>query len=86
MNEFYEGKIVFLYGLGYLAKVVLEKLVRALPTVKRVYVPFCVKEVSPIDELLNSHAFNQLHKQNPEWKEDIKRIIIPIEVDWVYSP
>jgi hypothetical protein len=83
MNGFYEGKTILLYGLGYLGKVVLEKLIRALSNVRRVYIPFCVGEVSPIDELLNSHVFNQLHTQNPEWKEDIKRILIPVEIDWV---
>jgi thioester reductase-like protein len=38
-KEFYKGKAVLLSGVtGFLGKVILEKMLRSLPTIRKIYV------------------------------------------------
>lgn len=88
MREFYEGRSVLLAGgTGFVGKTVLEKLVRSLSNVKRIYLALSPANSSVTkefeDEILASHVFDYLRGQNPNWLEDIKRIVVPIELDLV---
>jgi fatty acyl-CoA reductase len=51
IGDFYEGKTLLLTGTtGFLGKVILEKFLRALPQVKRIYVLIRSKKGSSVEE------------------------------------
>ncbi|KAL6070816.1 Dihydroxyacetone phosphate acyltransferase [Balamuthia mandrillaris] len=57
VDRFFEGKNVFLTGCtGFLGKIVLEKLVRALPGIKRVFVLIRPKKDSTPEQRLHSEV------------------------------
>mgnify|MGYP000321007803 FL=1 len=51
MHEFYAGKTIFLTGTtGFVGKVVLEKLLRTLPTFKRLFIMVRAKKNLSVQE------------------------------------
>jgi alcohol-forming fatty acyl-CoA reductase len=73
--EFYRGKSIFLTGTtGFVGKVVLEKLLRAIPEFKTIYVMVRPKKSSTIQErlereILSSEIFSTIAKENPNLQQ-----------------
>lgn len=67
--QFYEGKTVLLTGItGFLGKVILEKFLRSLPMIKRIYVMIRSKKGSSVEErfkkvIHDSEIFERLRKE-----------------------
>lgn len=58
LKEYYEGKTILLTGAtGFLGKVVLEKICRSLPIVKRIYVAVKPNKVSSREIIAASFHF-----------------------------
>ncbi len=55
MHQYYQGKTVFLTGAtGFLGKAILEKLLRSIPSIARIYVLIRPKkDLVPQDRLKN---------------------------------
>jgi len=68
INEFYNGKNVLITGTtGFLGKVILEKFLRCVPSLNKIFILIRVKkEENPFDrfskELINSPIFERLRK------------------------
>jgi thioester reductase-like protein len=68
INEFYNGKNVLITGTtGFLGKVILEKFLRCVPSLNKIFILIRVKkEENPVDrfskELINSPIFERLRK------------------------
>jgi thioester reductase-like protein len=66
VKEFYNGKTIFITGCtGFLGKVILEKLLRSLSDINRIFVMVRPKRrVDPMDrikqEILTSYCFKKL--------------------------
>lgn len=53
MNDFYNGRTIFITGAtGFMGKVLLEKILRCLPSVERIYVLCRAKRGSSPEERL----------------------------------
>ena len=89
IRKFYEGKTLFLTGAtGFLAKVILEKLLRDLPGIKKIYVIIRPKAgKTPMErfksDILNSKAFDRSRKEVPNWLEHVMKVVVPVEGDLV---
>jgi len=58
IKQFYTDKTIFLSGTtGFLGKVVLEKLLRSTPGLKRVYVMVRAKKTVTIQQRLENEIF-----------------------------
>lgn len=80
--NFYKDKTVFITGVtGFMGKVLLEKLIRSCPDIRRVYTLVRPKKgQSPeerIDALINSQLYSKVRALMP----DLKQRIIPIVGD-----
>lgn len=54
INDWLDGKNIFITGVtGFLGKVLLEKLIRCVPTINRIYVLIRSKKEKSIEERLN---------------------------------
>jgi fatty acyl-CoA reductase len=68
IKEFYKGKTILLTGCtGFLGKVILEKLLRSCPDIKKIYIMSRAKRnMEPLERLkqqiLASECFNTLVK------------------------
>ncbi len=89
IKKFYEGKTLFLTGTtGYLAKVLLEKLLRTIPSIRRIYVLIRPKAgKSPMErfqsDILNSKVFDRARKEVSNWDEYVRNVVVPVEGDLV---
>jgi fatty acyl-CoA reductase len=80
--QFYANREIFVTGFsGFVGKVLIEKLLRACPDVKAIYVLLRAKKGQSIDErmkdITEQVVFDVLRQQNPNFTEKI----IPIEGD-----
>lgn len=75
IKQFYEGKTIFLTGTtGFVGKVVLEKFIRSLPNVKKLFLMVRAKKnISVRDRfeksILSSEIFAPLFREKPELRE-----------------
>ena len=59
IREFYKDKTIFLSGTtGFVGKVVLEKIMRSLPEIKRIYVMVRTKKSVTIQERLEKEILS----------------------------
>lgn len=71
IKEFYAGKTIFLTGTtGFVGKVVLEKLIRCLPDIKKIFVMVRAKKNVTVRErfeksILSSEIFTPLFRERP---------------------
>ena len=69
IKEYYAGKTILLSGTtGFIGKVVLEKLLRSLPTIKRVYIMVRAKKSMTVEDrmmqtIFTSEIFTRLWKE-----------------------
>jgi len=90
IRKFYEGKTLLLTGTtGFLAKVILEKLLRSIPEIRRIYILIRPKlGKTPLErfktDILESKAFDRLKKERPDWEEYVHKIVVPIDGDLVF--
>lgn len=84
VRGFYAGKNVLLSGCtGFVGKVILEKLFRTCPDVKKLYIMIRPKRNKlPIDrvksEILNSYNFSVVKKMHKDFYAWAESKIIPI--------
>jgi thioester reductase-like protein len=89
IREFFTGKTIFLSGTtGFVGKVILEKIMRSLPEIKRIYVMVRPKKSVTIQErlekeILSSEIFNFHFSKNPEMRQQILQKIKPIAGDLI---
>jgi len=86
IENFYKGKTLFITGTtGFVGKVLLEKILRSLSEIKRVYIMVRAKKgVTPMQrlvEIFSSELFTTLFQKNPEMKEGWKTKVAPIVGD-----
>lgn len=59
LKDFYAGQTVFLTGTtGFIGKVLLEKLLRSLPQIKRIYIMVRSKKLMTVQERMMSTIFS----------------------------
>lgn len=87
VDSFYEGKQVLITGCtGFVGKVILEKILFALPQVLRVYVFVRTKKGSSIQErfqkeILDSACFDRLRSSGIDFDLWVKEKVIPVGGD-----
>lgn len=82
ISEFYAEKTIFVTGAtGFLGKIVVEKLLRACPLVKKIYLLTRsrrgVKPQQRIDDLLQSILFDKVREMGGDWRSKI----VPVKGD-----
>ena len=89
IKDFYKGKTILLSGTtGFVGKVILEKILRSLTDVKRIYVMVRPKKTVTIaqrlqSEILSSEIFSFCCASNPDFKELALQKIKPIAGDLI---
>ena len=92
IKRFYEGKTILLTGTtGFLAKVILEKFLRTIPGIKRIYILIRPKAgKSPVErfqsDILDTKLFDKLKEMIPNWETFVHNMVTPIEGDLVILP
>lgn len=76
IQTFYTGKVIFLTGFtGFLGKTIVEKLLRACPDLKMIYVLVRQKRGKQVQErvnqLLEDPLFDKLREIYPKFKQKI---------------
>ncbi|KAJ0182894.1 hypothetical protein K1T71_000870 [Dendrolimus kikuchii] len=79
IKEFYAGKSIFMTGsTGFMGKVLVEKLLRCCPDLKKIYMLMRPKKGHSIkerlDEFLHLRLFDRLQKENPKIFEKLQVI------------
>ncbi|XP_017770686.1 PREDICTED: uncharacterized protein LOC108558317 [Nicrophorus vespilloides] len=79
LQQFYAGKTIFLTGAsGFLGKILLEKLLRTCPDVKKIYILVRTKKgkdpKTRFDDIFSGVVFQALNEANPEYKEKVSLI------------
>ena len=74
--EFYAGKSIFITGgTGFLGKVLVEKLLRSCPDVKKIYLLVRPKgdvgSQERVENILDSELFSRVREVHPEYKDVI---------------
>lgn len=89
IKQFYAGKTIFLTGTtGFVGKVVLEKLIRSLPEIKKIFVMVRAKKNVSVRErfekaILSSEIFRPLFRDRPALREELKTKIVPVAGDLI---
>ena len=82
--EFYRDKTIFVTGCtGFVGKVVLEKLLRSIPLVRKIYVMVRAKkgmsDKQRIAEIFKAELFERFFQENPhmrtEWPSKVQAIV-----------
>lgn len=87
VKSYYTDKTILITGCtGYLAKIVLEKIIRTCSDFKKIYVLMRVKQGVTLEarlqnEILSSHIFTLLYEKRPELKAVVKERVIAIQGD-----
>ena len=88
-KEFYKGKAVLLTGVtGFLGKVILEKMLRSLPTIRVIYVMIRPRANQSIKDRLwsqvfTSEIFNTVFSENPDLRKNLSDKVVPIAGDLI---
>ncbi|KAI8433261.1 hypothetical protein MSG28_015332 [Choristoneura fumiferana] len=77
--EYYANKIIFITGAtGFMGKVLVEKLLRCCPGIKRIYLLMRSKKGLSITErladFLKSQVFSNLHENDPKCFEKLRLV------------
>lgn len=87
VKSYYTNKSILITGCtGYLAKIVLEKIVRSCSDFRKIYVLMRVKQGVTLEarlqnEVLSSHIFEVLYEKRPELRAVVKERVIAIQGD-----
>jgi len=85
--DYYQGKNVLITGTtGFLGKIVLEKMLRTIPGISKIFVLIRKKRGSPTlerfkKEVIGSPCFDRVKKERKDFDEYINKNLIPIEGD-----
>ena len=88
-KDFYAGKTILLTGCtGFLGKVVLEKCLRSLPMIKKIYIMVRPKRNQTIQEriettIFSSEIFSRVFSENPGLRERLSEVVIPFAGDLI---
>ena len=91
VKEFYRGKTVLVTGSsGFVGKVLLEKIVRSLPDIKRIYLMIRPKPNMTLmqrvhHQIFSTQLFAPLFRDRPDFNDWINEKIIPIQGDLVLN-
>lgn len=89
IKEFYDGKTIFLTGTtGFVGKVVLEKILRSLPNIKKLFVMVRDKKGMSVRQrfdngILSSEIFREHFKRDPNFQQTIHDKVIPVAGDLI---
>ena len=89
IKEFYAGKTIFLTGTtGFVGKVVLEKMLRSLPDIKKIFIMVRGKKNISVRErfereILSSEIFQAHFEKDPNFSETLRYKIIPVAGDLI---
>jgi fatty acyl-CoA reductase len=78
VKSYYTDKSILITGCtGYLAKIILEKIVRSCSDFRKIYVLMRVKQGVTLEarlqnEVLSSHIFSILYDKRPELRAVVK--------------
>lgn len=87
VKSYYSNKSILITGCtGYLAKIILEKIIRTCSDFKKIYVLMRVKQGVALkdrmnNEILNSEIFNILYKSRPELRKVVMERIVAVQGD-----
>lgn len=87
VKSFYSNKTILITGCtGYLAKIILEKIIRSCSDFKKIYVLMRSKQGISIqerlqNEVLSSHMFTLLYEKRPELEAVVKTRLIAVQGD-----
>lgn len=89
MREFFNDKVILMTGVtGFVGKVLIEKLLREVPRIGKIYLlirhkPKFSLQDRMMKEIFGSELFKPLFKERPEILRVIKERIIPVKGDLV---
>jgi thioester reductase-like protein len=89
VRDFYRGKTVLVTGTtGFVGKVLLEKMIRAFPDIKRIYLmirprPNLTLAQRVHESIFSTQLFEPLYNERKDLDAWIKEKVIPIEGDLV---
>ncbi|XP_073965099.1 putative fatty acyl-CoA reductase CG5065 isoform X1 [Choristoneura fumiferana] len=77
--EYYANKTIFITGAtGFMGKVLVEKLLRCCPGIKRIYLLMRSKKglsiTERLEDFLKSQVFSNLHENNPKCFEKLRLV------------
>jgi alcohol-forming fatty acyl-CoA reductase len=87
-QEFFYGKTLLITGCtGFLGKVILEKVLRCLPNVRRIYVMVRPRKgqeiVKRVMSIFEAPVFERLFSENPGLKNRLNEVVFPIAGDLI---
>lgn len=91
IKEFYRDKTVLITGTtGFVGKTLLEKMIRAFPDIKRIYLLIRPRKNMTLakrvqQQIFSTHLFEPLFLDRPDFPKWIKEKVIPIEGDLVLN-
>lgn len=91
VREFYRGKTVLISGAtGFVGKILLEKILRSCPEIKRVYLMIRPRPNMTLmqrvqEQIFSTKLFEPLYKKRPDFQAFLDEKVIPIEGDLVLS-
>ena len=89
IKEYYAGKTIFLTGTtGFVGKVVLEKILRSLPMVKKIFIMVRGKRGITVRErfereILSSEIFVHHFEKDPNLFETLRTKVVPVAGDLI---
>ena len=89
IREFYRDKTVFLTGTtGFVGKVVLEKLLNAIPDIRKIFVLVRPKKKKTIQqrletEIFSAELFQKLFQSRPGLQQKAVSKVVPISGDLI---
>lgn len=80
IEEFYSDRVILLTGAsGFLGRMTLEKLLRACPGIKKIYILLRGKKEKDCarryDELFDSVIFENVAKMTPNYRDKVQMIV-----------
>ena len=89
IKDFYAGKTIFLTGTtGFVGKVVLEKILRSLPMIKKLFIMVRGKKGMTVrerfeKEILSSEIFVSHFENDPNLFETLRNKVVPVAGDLI---
>lgn len=89
IKEFYAGKTIFLTGTtGFVGKVVLEKILRSLPMIKKLFIMIRDKKGISVrerfeKEILSQEIFAPHFEKDPNLYQTLRNKVVPVAGDLI---